>query len=93
MSGETSKTVRRLNWSKIQVGWYEATDPQGTEWRIVEGGYRRWEVYRPADATLDFVAATFREGMLFVEQEVAERLDPALRTIREARRATRNRGA
>ena len=36
-----------ITWERLHPGWYEGRDVDGTLWRIVQSGSRRWEVIIP----------------------------------------------
>ncbi len=88
MTGAVVNGRVALDWSKVRPGWYEATDPDGTRWRIVQSGNYRWEVILPGVREVsEFEGETLAEAKMSVEEEVAERLDTSLRARREERRS------
>jgi hypothetical protein len=35
-----------VEWTRVQRGWYEATDAGGIRWRIVQEGSQKWQPRR-----------------------------------------------
>lgn len=71
-----------LTWARRERGWYEATDPEGNRWRIVQAATRRWDVYRNGETF-----ATWPASLAEAKAEAEEDADPAARERRDAIRA------
>jgi hypothetical protein len=77
-----------LNWKRLQPGWYEARDEQGTLWRIVQRTSCAWEVIE-IGVGVDHEQSSLADAKNIVVMIVRERVDPEYRARREAARARR----
>ena len=67
-----------LRWTRVSRGWYEATAPDGSWWRIVRAASYRWEVISRGDVVFSW-PATLAEAKLAAEEEA----DPVARQRRD----------